>query len=105
MIDGLGAQMVVRAVPSAEAKHIARAYLALASELGLAVVQAVMDDVDLPTVLYFDETQGKLRAARGKGEATGVPDLPPDPVTSGFLPVLTVRMNPFRDICPSSVAR
>jgi len=24
MIDGLGAQMVVRAVPSAEAKHIAR---------------------------------------------------------------------------------
>jgi hypothetical protein len=38
MIDGLGAQMVVRAVPSAEAKHIARAYLALASELGLAVL-------------------------------------------------------------------
>jgi BetI-type transcriptional repressor, C-terminal len=36
MIDGLGAQMVVRAVPSAEAKHIARAYLA--SELGLAVL-------------------------------------------------------------------
>lgn len=32
MIDGLGAQMVVRAVPSAEAKHIARAYFA--SELG-----------------------------------------------------------------------
>lgn len=35
MIDGLGAQMVVRAVPSAEAKHIARAYFT--SELGVAV--------------------------------------------------------------------
>jgi hypothetical protein len=34
MIDGLGAQMVVRAVPSAEATHIARAYFA--SELGMA---------------------------------------------------------------------
>lgn len=33
MIDGLGAQMVVRAVPSEEAKHIARAYVA--SELGV----------------------------------------------------------------------
>lgn len=33
MIDGLGAQMVVRAVPSAEAKHIARSYFT--SELGL----------------------------------------------------------------------
>jgi AcrR family transcriptional regulator len=32
MIDGLGAQMVVRAVPSLEAKHIARAYFS--SELG-----------------------------------------------------------------------
>jgi AcrR family transcriptional regulator len=34
MIDGLGAQKVVRAVPSEEAKHIARAYFA--SELGVA---------------------------------------------------------------------
>ena len=34
MIDGLGAQKVVRAVPSGEAKHIARAYFA--SELGVA---------------------------------------------------------------------
>ena len=34
MIDGLGAQKVVRAVPSREAKHIARAYFA--SELGVA---------------------------------------------------------------------
>ncbi|WP_133119024.1 TetR/AcrR family transcriptional regulator [Mycolicibacterium agri] len=34
MIDGLGAQMVVRAVPSAEAKHIARSYFT--SELGIA---------------------------------------------------------------------
>jgi hypothetical protein len=34
MIDGLGAQTVVRAVPSNEAKHIARAYFA--SELGVA---------------------------------------------------------------------
>ena len=33
MIDGLGAQKVVRAVPADEAKHIARAYFA--SELGL----------------------------------------------------------------------
>ena len=33
MIDGLGAQMVVRAVPSGEAKHIARAYFT--SELGI----------------------------------------------------------------------
>jgi AcrR family transcriptional regulator len=33
MIDGLGAQKVVRAVPSDEAKHIARAYFA--SELGV----------------------------------------------------------------------
>jgi hypothetical protein len=33
-IDGLGAQKVVRAVPSDEAKHIARAYSA--SELGVA---------------------------------------------------------------------
>lgn len=35
MIDGLGAQMVVRAVPSGEAKHIARSYFA--SELGIGV--------------------------------------------------------------------
>ena len=34
MIDGLGAQKVVRAVPSDEAKHIAQAYFA--SELGVA---------------------------------------------------------------------
>ncbi|WP_164478445.1 TetR/AcrR family transcriptional regulator [Mycolicibacterium stellerae] len=34
MIDGLGAQMVVRAVPSREAKHIARSYFT--SELGIA---------------------------------------------------------------------
>jgi len=34
MIDGLGAQMVVRAVPSSEAKHIARSYFT--SELGVA---------------------------------------------------------------------
>jgi hypothetical protein len=34
MIDGLGAQKVVRAVPSDEIKHIARAYFA--SELGVA---------------------------------------------------------------------
>jgi AcrR family transcriptional regulator len=34
MIDGLGAQMVVRAVPSDEAKHIARAYFV--SELRVA---------------------------------------------------------------------
>jgi len=60
----------------------------------------VMDDVDLPVVLYYDATPGKLRAARGKGEATGVPDVPPDEVVPGFLPVLTVRTNPFRDICP-----
>jgi AcrR family transcriptional regulator len=33
MIDGLGAQMVVRAVPSAEAKHIAQSYFT--SELGI----------------------------------------------------------------------
>jgi AcrR family transcriptional regulator len=33
MIDGLGAQMVVRAVPASEAKHIARAYFT--SELGV----------------------------------------------------------------------
>jgi AcrR family transcriptional regulator len=33
MIDGLGAQMVVRAVPSSEAKHIARSYFA--AELGI----------------------------------------------------------------------
>ena len=33
MIDGLGAQKVVRAVPSTEAKHIAQAYVA--SELGV----------------------------------------------------------------------
>jgi AcrR family transcriptional regulator len=33
MIDGLGAQMVVREAPSGELKHIARAYVA--SELGL----------------------------------------------------------------------
>ncbi len=32
MIDGLGAQMVVRAVPSDEAKHIAQSYFT--SELG-----------------------------------------------------------------------
>jgi hypothetical protein len=60
----------------------------------------VMDEVDLPTVLYFDATQGKLRAARGKGEATGVPDTPRDERQPGFLPVLTVRTNPFRDTCP-----
>jgi hypothetical protein len=34
MIDGLGAQMVVHAVPSGEAKHIARSYFA--SELRAA---------------------------------------------------------------------
>lgn len=34
MIDGLGAQKVIRAVPSDEAKHIARSYFA--SELGVA---------------------------------------------------------------------
>jgi AcrR family transcriptional regulator len=34
MIDGLGAQKIVRAVPSEEAKHIAQAYFA--SELGVA---------------------------------------------------------------------
>jgi AcrR family transcriptional regulator len=33
MIDGLGAQMVVRAVPSSEAKHIARSYFT--AELGI----------------------------------------------------------------------
>jgi AcrR family transcriptional regulator len=33
MIDGLGAQMVVRAVPSRDAKHIARSYFT--SELGI----------------------------------------------------------------------
>ena len=33
MIDGLGAQMVVRAVPADEAKHIARSYFR--SELGI----------------------------------------------------------------------
>jgi AcrR family transcriptional regulator len=33
MIDGLGAQMVVRAVPSGEAKHIARSYFI--AELGI----------------------------------------------------------------------
>ncbi len=33
MIDGLGAQMVVRAVPSVEAKHIARSYFT--AELGI----------------------------------------------------------------------
>ena len=33
MIDGLGAQKVVRAVPADEAKHIARVYVA--SELGV----------------------------------------------------------------------
>lgn len=33
MIDGLGAQMVVRAVPASEAKHIARSYFT--SELGI----------------------------------------------------------------------
>jgi hypothetical protein len=33
MIDGLGAQMVVRAVPSREAKHIARSYFT--AELGI----------------------------------------------------------------------
>jgi AcrR family transcriptional regulator len=33
MIDGLGAQMVVRAVPSGEAKHIARSYFT--AELGI----------------------------------------------------------------------
>jgi hypothetical protein len=33
MIDGLGTQQVVRAVPAAELKHIARAYVA--TELGL----------------------------------------------------------------------
>ena len=33
MIDGLGAQMVVRAVPADEAKHIARSYFT--SELGM----------------------------------------------------------------------
>lgn len=35
MIDGLGAQMVVRAVPSSEAKHIARSYFT--SELGIGI--------------------------------------------------------------------
>jgi AcrR family transcriptional regulator len=35
MIDGLGAQMVVRAVPAGEAKHIARSYFT--SELGIGV--------------------------------------------------------------------
>ena len=35
MIDGLGAQMVVRAVPSSEAKHIARSYFT--SELATGV--------------------------------------------------------------------
>jgi hypothetical protein len=34
MIDGLGAQKVVRAVPTDEAKHIAQAYFA--SELNVA---------------------------------------------------------------------
>lgn len=34
MIDGLGAQMVVRAVPASEAKHIAQSYFT--SELGIA---------------------------------------------------------------------
>jgi AcrR family transcriptional regulator len=38
MIDGLGAQMVVRAVPSGEAKHIARSYFT--SELGIDVATA-----------------------------------------------------------------
>ena len=33
MIDGLGAQKVVRAVPADEAKHIARSYFT--SELGI----------------------------------------------------------------------
>ena len=33
MIDGLGAQKVVRAVPAEEAKHIARAYFT--AELGI----------------------------------------------------------------------
>lgn len=36
MIDRLGAQMVVRAVPSGEAKHIARSYFTSeTSELGI----------------------------------------------------------------------
>jgi AcrR family transcriptional regulator len=34
MIDGLGAQMVVRAVPSAEAKHIARSYFTSELRIG-----------------------------------------------------------------------
>ncbi len=38
MIDGLGAQMVVRAVPADEAKHIARAYFT--SELGIGGAEA-----------------------------------------------------------------
>jgi hypothetical protein len=38
MIDGLGAQMVVRTVPSGEAGHIARQYFT--SELGIGLPDA-----------------------------------------------------------------
>jgi hypothetical protein len=34
MIDGLGAQMVVRAVPASEAKHIARSYFTSELRIG-----------------------------------------------------------------------
>jgi hypothetical protein len=64
----------------------------------------VMDDADLPTVLYFDGSQGKLRAARGRGETTGVPEDPAGGGAAAFRPVLTVRVNPFREICPLTLS-
>ena len=44
MIDGLGAQMVVRAVPADEAKHIARSYLHVRTRHGQPVTRSATTD-------------------------------------------------------------
>lgn len=53
---------------------------------------------NLPALMYYDDTLGRLRYARGRSETTGVPDDPP-PSSSPVHPELALLGNPFRGVC------
>ncbi len=57
----------------------------------------VVDASNLPALLYYDGTQGKLRSATGRAGTTGVPERPPADL--GLRPSIRARSNPFRDAC------